>query len=149
MGEDVLVLLEVMPQVGVTPKVGLPFSEEKGKEQWGARAGTGQEEDHINKSDQLGKKFRFPGQGRACSRVFWSSLLFREPIRRMLNCQLLDEGVEQLVVNSPPSLGYQAQGSTFLCPRCYPVICACSRGSPQEERVPRLYSWLAPSQERR
>lgn len=31
MGEDVLVLLEVMPQVGVTPKVGLPFSEEKGK----------------------------------------------------------------------------------------------------------------------
>jgi len=116
---------------------------------WGARAGTGQEEDHINKSDQLGKKFRFPGQGRACSRVFWSSLLFREPIRRMLNCQLLDEGVEQLVVNSPPSLGYQAQGSTFLCPRCYPVICACSRGSPQEERVPRLYSRLAPSQERR
>lgn len=67
----------------------------------------------------------------------------------MLNCQLLvhqDEGVELLAVNSPPSLGYQVQGSMFLCPRCYPVICACSRGSPQEDRVPRLKNWLAGTQ---
>lgn len=67
----------------------------------------------------------------------------------MLNCQLLvhqDEGVELLAVNSPPSLGYPVQGSVFLCPRCYPVICACSRGSPQEDRVPRLKGWLAGTQ---
>lgn len=64
----------------------------------------------------------------------------------MLNCQLLvhlDEGVEQLAVNSPPSLGYQVQGSMFPCPRCYSVICACSRGSPQEDRIPRLKDWRA------
>lgn len=70
----------------------------------------------------------------------------------MLNCQLLvhqDEGVELLAVNSPPSLGYQVQGSMFLCPRCYPVICACSRGSPQEDRVPRLNDWLAGTQSSR
>lgn len=38
----------------------------------------------------------------------------------MLNCQLLDEGVDQLAVNSLPSLGYQAQGSTFLVPQVLP-----------------------------
>lgn len=66
----------------------------------------------------------------------------------MLTCLLLDEGVDQLAVNSPPSLGHQAQGSTFLCLRCYPVICRCSRGSPQEERVPRLYSQQTGTQPR-
>lgn len=67
----------------------------------------------------------------------------------MLNCQLLvhlDEGVEQLAVNSPPFLGYQVRGSMFLCLRCYPVICACSRGSRQEDRVPRLKDWRAGTQ---
>lgn len=61
---------------------------------WGARAGAGQEEDHINTSDQLGKKVRFPGQGRGVfqgnwlyafpGQLFCSSLLFREPIRMSL-----------------------------------------------------------------
>lgn len=41
----------------------------------------------------------------------------------MLNCQLLvhlDEGVEQLAVNSPPSLGYQVQGSDVSLPQVLP-----------------------------
>lgn len=67
----------------------------------------------------------------------------------MLTCRflvLLGKGVDRLVVNSPPSLWYQVQGSMFLC--------LGSESAPEPLRKRTRFSasaasGLAPSQARR